>query len=156
MGVRTRDFRVDPESASTFEGFMLGLSAVTSGHAINRMLASEFQHPSGLLYIPKVPQPAADSGMLRNALDQNQEFVRRIEALERQLAEIQDALGASEHEPRKITKAQAKREIRSYFKEQPDETVYPSDVAIALGLEYDFVVGVIETLEREGRIAKAE
>ena len=43
--------------------------------------------------------------------------------------------------------------IRSYLKEC--ECVYPSDVADALGLEYDLVVRVFAVLEKEEKICKS-
>jgi len=42
--------------------------------------------------------------------------------------------------------------IRSYLKE--NECVYPSDVADALGLEYDLVRRVFAVLEKEEKICK--
>lgn len=56
--------------------------------------------------------------------------------------------------PRKLSKAQAKNEIRAYFAQHDGQVVYPSDIAEKLNLDYDSVLAAINELEKEGKIAK--
>ena len=95
--------------------------------------------------------------MQQQALEEeNRSYRQRIETLERQMIELLEDRAESEPRVRDVTKAVGRREVRTYFKEHREEIIYPSDVADALDLEYDFVLGLIEELEAEGRIAKAQ
>ena len=110
--------------------------------------------PEDLGIVHFSPSTAAD--MLKLTLEENHFYRRRVETLERQMAELFEARAESEPQVRKIPKAQGRREVEAYFKEHQDKIIYPSDVADALGLSYDFVAVVIEGLEEQGRITKAE
>ena len=48
------------------------------------------------------------------------------------------------------------REIKAYFAAHDGETIYPSDVADEVRLDYHFVCDLIRELETEGQVAKAE
>ena len=89
-------------------------------------------------------------------LEENQTLRETVQVLQSQMANILSALGLDRPEPRDITKAQAKREIEAHFRKSSGQTIYPSDVADELGLSYELVVGIIEQLEGQRRIAKAE
>ena len=101
--------------------------------------------------------PSTLANMQQQALEEeNRSYRQRIETLERQMAELFEARAESEPQVRKISKARGRREVEAYFKEHQDKIIYPSDVADALGLSFDFVAVVIEDLEEQGRITKAE
>ncbi len=90
--------------------------------------------------------------MLRSALEINRRNQQRIEALERQVAELMSVLGLDQSEPRDITKAQAKRDIRVYFRENNGKDIYPDEIAEALNLDLMQVITVCDELEKDGRI----
>jgi DNA-binding MarR family transcriptional regulator len=48
----------------------------------------------------------------------------------------------------------AKQEIKAYFEKRHGETVYPSDVADELNLDYDSAVRLIGELEQDGSVAR--
>jgi hypothetical protein len=58
----------------------------------------------------------------------------------------------SEIELRDITREKAKKEIEAFFKEHDGETIYPSDVMFALGLDHYLVSEICQELEKEGKI----
>ncbi len=94
--------------------------------------------------------------MLQRTLEENRFYRQRLETLERQMSEVLAERAESEAQVRKVSKAVGRRKVEAYFKKHRDQTIYPSDVADALGLSYDFVVGMIEDLAQQGRIAKAD
>ena len=47
-----------------------------------------------------------------------------------------------------------KQRVLTYFREHPDEVVYPSDIATALDLDYDHVERALKELQQEVKIAK--
>lgn len=55
-------------------------------------------------------------------------------------------------EIRDLSREQAKKEVRAFFKAHHGETIYPSDVMEALSLDYDLVYEICEELEQEGKI----
>ena len=153
MATGLQEIRVDPESASTWGGVLIGLGAVPSVPAINTNFAPGHQYPSTAVgTFAEVPLPAADTEMLRSALEINRRNQQRIEALERQVAELMSVLGLDQSEPRDITKAQAKRDIRVYFRENNGKDIYPDEIAEALNLDLMQVITVCDELEKDGRI----
>lgn len=100
---------------------------------------------------------AADSlEMIYAMVEQNRQRDReRIGALEREVAELREVVGLDRSEPRKLSKAQAKKEIRSYFTQHDGQIVYPSDIGEDLNLDYDLVLVAINELEKENKVSKA-
>lgn len=100
---------------------------------------------------------AADSlEMIYAMVEQNRKRDReRIGALEREVAELREVVGLDRSEPRKLSKAQAKKEIRSYFAQHDGQIVYPSDIGEDLNLDYDLVLVAINELEKENKVSKA-
>ena len=94
--------------------------------------------------------------IFRQALHENLSLRQEVRVLKNQVAQLMSAVGLDQPESRKIKKSEAKREVAAYFEAHPDQTIYPSDVTAALNLEYDLVLDVIEQLENEGQVAKAE
>jgi hypothetical protein len=80
-------------------------------------------------------------------------YQRRIEALERQVAELRKLVVPEELTAPPLDAA--KSMVRKYFAEHDGEVIYPSDVADALNLRYDIAQQAIAVLEAEGKIAKA-
>lgn len=153
MGAEIQEIRIKSKSISTMESVFLGWSTVSSSQAFNKIFALGGHHPiSGGVTSPTVLPPAADSEMLRTALDEIREYLRRIEALETQVAEMRAELGWDQPEPRGITNTQAKREIRAYFREHDGKDVYPDEIAEALNLDLMQVVSVCDELENAGKI----
>ena len=94
--------------------------------------------------------------MISAVIEQNHQRDRaRIEALEQVVAELQEVIGVGRGALRKISKAQAAREIRAYFAQHDEQVVYPSDVAEDLNLDYDLVLEAINELEKKGKVSKA-
>lgn len=83
----------------------------------------------------------------------------RIAELERQVAALRSRLDADEaadlHSLRRLSSAAAKKEIKALFERHHGETLYPSDIAVELRLDYDFVVKVLEAMVGEGQIGQA-
>jgi cell division protein FtsB len=88
------------------------------------------------------------------AMNENRSLRQEMKALEVQIADLRSELGLDRPKPREITKAQAKREIIKYFEAHLDQTVYPSDIADELNLDYDKVLDVIQNLEDSGAVMK--
>jgi len=118
MGIEVRENPRKSKSISTLENLSLSWSAVPSGRSFNEIFPSGVHPLIGDIVLSRVPSPAADSEMLRIALDRNREYLRRIEALEVQFAKMRAALGWDQPEPRDVPNAQAKREIKVYFREK--------------------------------------
>ncbi len=100
---------------------------------------------------------AADSlETIHAVVEQNRQRDReRIEALERKVAELEAATGLDRPAPRKVSKAQAKKEVHAHFAQNDAQVVYPSDIAEDMNLDYDLVLVAINELEKEGKIIKA-
>lgn len=96
-----------------------------------------------------------DSHVMKLLLTQNRDDRDRIAALEGEVAELRTAVGLEEPEIRSISPVQGKKEIKAYFEKHDGETVFPSDVAEALALDYDLVVELVNELETKGQIGKA-
>ena len=92
--------------------------------------------------------------MIQVLLEQSHRDRERIEALERNVAKLQGAISLDRPAPRKLSKAQAKNEIRAYFAQRDGQVVYPSDIAEALNLDFDLVSAAVHELEKEGKVAK--
>jgi len=82
-----------------------------------------------------------ESASLRQTVTSLQE---RVQALEQQLAPSVIVL-------REISAEQAKRELLDYFKAHPDS--YPSDAAVALGLDSEVVRDLCRDLVDQGLLA---
>lgn len=85
-------------------------------------------------------------------MDSLQEDLRvlsqRMTAIEKEKAELPVI------ELRDLTNAKAKDEIRGYFELHDGETIYPSDVAEALMIDYDQVKMLLMQLEADGAVEK--
>ena len=55
---------------------------------------------------------------------------------------------------RSLPDGEAKVRIKGYFEDRHGTTVYPSDVADDLRIEYDRAVRLIEELETDGQVAR--
>jgi DNA-binding MarR family transcriptional regulator len=95
--------------------------------------------------------------VIRNFVNQNRSDRDRIAALEKRVEELSATLGipTAAKPARRLTRAQAKSAIKRYFAARGEETVYPSDVASELNVDYDLAAQVISELEAEGEIEKA-
>ena len=152
MGIEGRENPRKSKSISTFGELSLSWSAVPSGRSFNEIFPSGVHPLISDFVLSRVPLPAADSEMLRIALDRNQEYLRRIEALEVQFAKMRTALGWDQPESRDVPNAQAKREIRAYFRENDGKEIYPDEIAEALNLELMQVISLCDELEDAGKI----
>lgn len=152
MGIEVREISRKSKSISTLEGLSLSSSAVPSGRSINEIFPPGVHPLKGDVILFRVPSPAADSEMLRIALDRNLEYLRRIEALEVQFAKMRTALGWDQPESRDVPNAQAKREIRAYFRENDGKEIYPDEIAEALNLDLMQVISLCDELEDAGKI----
>ena len=152
MGIEGRENPRKSKSISTFGDLSLSWSAVPSGRSFNEIFPSGVHPLISDFVLSRVPLPAADSEMLRIALDRNQEYLRRIEALEVQFAKMRAALGWDQPQPRDVPNAQAKREIRAYFRENDGKEIYPDEIAEALNLELMQVISLCDELEDAGKI----
>ena len=153
MGIEVRDIPGKSKSISTFEGLSLRRSAAHSGRYVNEIFPSGGHHLKGeVIFLPKVPWPTADSEMLQIVLDKNREYLHRIEALEVQFAKMREALGWDQPEPRDVSNARAKREIRAYFRDNDGKEIYPDDIAEALNLDLMQVISLCDELEDAGKI----
>ena len=88
-------------------------------------------------------------------LSQNRNDRARIEALETQVADLRSTIESTYPDPREIPKAQEKKEILEYFESHDGETIYPSDLAEELRIDYDVVCSVIDALAADGEITEA-
>ena len=134
--------------------YVLGMPAF-GGHVSNFLTASGETETAGASTVQAKHAPSVDSDVVKLLLNQNQDDRNRITTLEREVAELRDVVGLKEPEIRSVSRAQAKKEIKAYFEKHDGETVFPSDVAEALTLDYDLVVELIDELETNGQIAKA-
>jgi hypothetical protein len=100
----------------------------------------------------------ATSVPLYVSTDQWEAAIKKAEALLHRLETICARLEGIGHspnespEPREISDAEAKAEIKNIFDSHNGEVLYPSDVAHQLNLDYDTVVRLLDELEAEGRI----
>lgn len=152
MGIEVRENPRKSRSISTFGELSLSWSAVPSGRSFNEIFPSRGHPRIGDIVLSRVPSPAADSEMLRIALDRNREYLRRIEALEVQFSKMRVALGWDQPEPRDVPNAQAKREIRAYFRENDGKEIYPDEIAEALNLDLMQIISLCDKLEDAGKI----
>jgi len=79
----------------------------------------------------------------------------RLERLEREVAELRSIAGLSNSVPREVSDRQAIKEIKAYFEEHHGESLYPDDVAEALGLPIMQCVRLCRKLAEEGELAEA-
>ncbi len=101
------------------------------------------------------PGAAESLEVIHAVVEQNRQRDRgRIESLEREVAELREAVGLDRPAPRKASKTQVKKEIRAHFAQHDGQVIYPSDIAEDLNLDYDSVLAAINELEKEGKIAK--
>ena len=94
--------------------------------------------------------------VIHAVVEQNRQRDRgRIESLEREVAELREAVGLDRPAPRKASKTQVKKEIRAHFAQHDGQVVYPSDIAENLTLDYDLILVTINELEKENKVSKA-
>jgi hypothetical protein len=75
---------------------------------------------------------------------ENQQLREQVAAMKTNNAEILEI--------REVSKKQAKKEIRKFFKDHHGEQIYPSDIMEALAIDYDLVYEICEELEKSGEI----
>lgn len=140
--------------APTRYGHILGMPAST-GSVSAFLMASGETETAGTSTVQARHAPSVDIDVVNLLLRQNQDDRNRITTLEREVAELRNAVGLASPEVREISRAQAIKEIKSYFEQHDGETLFPSDLSEALDLDYDLVVELIDKLETKGQIAKA-
>ena len=102
------------------------------------------------------PAGAESLELIHAVVEQDRQRDRqRIESLEREVAELREAVGLDRPAPRKMSKTQAKKEIGAYFAQRDGQVVYPSDIAEDLNLDYDLVLIAINELEKDSKVSKA-
>jgi hypothetical protein len=104
--------------------------------------------PASSAIEPSIRMLANEVAQLRTAID----------ALSERIAEMNlsahSRRSAKDIPERGISDAVAKEEIKAYFEQRHGETVYPSDVAEDLDLDYDRTIRLIGELESDGRVAR--
>lgn len=116
------------------------------------------RHYHDTLTLPAFFSPGAAESleMIHAVAEQNRKGDRRrIESLEREVAELREAVGLDRPAPRKASMTQVKKEIRAHFAQHDGQVIYPSDIAEDLNLDYDSVLAAINELEKEGKVSKA-
>jgi hypothetical protein len=95
-------------------------------------------------------QPSTDllNKNIVNLISSIEALTERINALELCLQEI----GSPINEIRRVDDEQARREIKELFDTKHGETIFPSEVAEELHLDYDTVTRLLSDLENEGQI----
>lgn len=82
--------------------------------------------------------------------------IDRVTNIENQIKELTDYIdnisSPEEIIIRKISFAQAKKEIRQYFKQHHGEDINAADLEEHLGIDFELASEVCETLEKEGNI----
>jgi len=79
-------------------------------------------------------------------------LIDRVTSLENKIEEL---AGGREIEIREISFAQAKKEIRQYFKHHHGEDITAADLEDELGIDFELASEVCESLEKEGKIREA-
>ncbi len=100
---------------------------------------------------------AADSlEMIHAVVEQNRQRDReRIGALEREVAELRDAVGLGRPMSRKVSDQRAKKEIVTYFSKHRGGSFDPDEIAQALNLDLSQTVKLCRELASEGEIVEA-
>jgi len=83
-----------------------------------------------------------------NLISAVENLTDRIEGLEQRFEQFVPI----SYEPRKIDIGEAKIEIKTLFEAMHGQTIFPSEIAEELRLDYDLVVGALTDLENEGQI----
>ncbi len=81
-------------------------------------------------------------------------YQRRIETLEREVAELRSVLGMDRSVPSVLPDAEARALIKKFFVEHDGEVFYPDDVAEALDLDLGQAIKVCRELTAEGKLAE--
>jgi chromosomal replication initiation ATPase DnaA len=83
----------------------------------------------------------------------------RVANIEKQIEELAENIdNISKPEEiviREISLAQAKKEIRQYFKQHHGEDITAADIEDELGIDFELASEVCESFEREGKIKEA-
>ncbi len=100
---------------------------------------------------------AADSlEMIHAVVEKNRQRDReRIGALEREVAELRDAVGLGRPMSRKVSDQRAKKEIVTYFSKHRGGSFDPDEIAQALNLDLSQTVKLCRELASEGEIVEA-
>jgi hypothetical protein len=80
-----------------------------------------------------------------------------VQMLSEKLASFEDAASSKGRRRKvpKVTDAAARSKIKDFFEARHGETVYPSDVADDVGLDYERAVRLIHELEENGQVTRA-
>ena len=78
-----------------------------------------------------------------------------VQDLKKEVAQLQADRDPTTVSLRNISDAAAKQEIKAYFEAHHGETIFSSDLVVALRLEYETVERLLHELQSEGLIAKA-
>lgn len=85
-----------------------------------------------------------------------QKVKQEIAELRELVAQLIQEMQPESVEIRDISVEQAKHEIKAYFNDHHDESIYPSDLEVALRLDYTLIVQLVGQLEEEGEIGKVQ
>nr|WP_294514164.1 hypothetical protein [uncultured Rhodopila sp.] len=104
-----------------------------------------FRHSPGLQY--RIETLIAEVSQLKVAV----ESLTALVAAQKRPADLQQ-----QTKPRRsrVTDAHAKTLIKAFFEKRHGQTIYPSDVADELRIDYDRASHLIAELEADGKIAK--
>lgn len=90
-------------------------------------------------------------------LAQVKELSRKLDEATSRIEKIEDLrVEPTVVEIREVTRSEAKKHIKNYFATHGEKVLFPSDVAIALLLDYDVVESLMHELETDGQIEKAK
>jgi hypothetical protein len=104
-------------------------------------------------------EPYSVNASIANLTKEISELAAAIQRLEATLASLEKQIAeAMPLSPpvRTVSDGDAKKEIKQFFEASHDETLYPSDIADVLNLNYELVERLVWELENEGKIATAD
>ena len=135
-----------PWDLAARDAFHIGYSAVTHHAVVKRT------ETTGLMIFAGYSAGGITEAVERLRLEHDL-LVLEVARLRESVAELsQQVADDSEPELRELTEGEAKAEIKTYFENHHGETIYASDVASTLSLDYDCVERWLQELERDGQI----
>jgi hypothetical protein len=115
---------------------------------------------TGLLSPDLIFIPGQDNADLTAAVDSLTAEIAQlrsaVQILSEKLASIDDAAGSNSRRRKvsKMTDDAARSKIKDFFEARHGETLYPSDVADDIGLDYERAVRLIHELEENGQVTR--
>ena len=123
---------------------MLGAGAAYSTHFVTHQTASEQQA------IPaSINALTAEISQLKAAIEALTQLIAR-----QQVAGEQPTAPVRPRRSKRISDEAAKALIKAYFEKKHGETVYPSDIADDIGIDYERTIKLIQRLEDDGQVAR--